>query len=275
MTISKVTLLINASTKDAAGNAVRSGGWSESVYKNLAPDDANLQIAALALAQTRARLLPQNTRIVGYRIQQVDPVGPSISFGQVFVGGYGFPNDLPQVALLFKGRSVGGANTRLFTLRGCPDSLVVTGEYSSGSIFNQALTAYFGEITNFWQMKGRVRTNFQHKLIEVTTAGVVTVEDEIEFGAGDEVIFLRTRSIDDVLVEGTFKVASVQTINQFTLANWPHLGFGEIHKGRLRHHQEDYFSLQITAAEIASPKALTREVGRPFGQFSGAHRQAR
>ncbi len=271
MATSKVTLLINVGTIDSSGGAVRSGGFSESFYSDKPISDATLEQDARNLAIIRAKLLPQTGRVVGQRLQQVDPVGPSISLGVVAPGASGLVTDLPHMALLFKMRSSDGTNNRETILRGLPDSLVVGGEYRAQAAYTQAIRDYFSEIAQFWKMKGRVRTNPQIKIGSVTTGGVVTCQEDHGLEIGDQVIFLRTRSTANELVQGTFFVEDVPSSNTILLFNWAVEGFGAIAKGKIRKHEEDYFTLTIRDDELTSPRAIVREVGRPFGQFSGRH----
>jgi hypothetical protein len=267
----KVTLLINVGTADSTGTTARVGGFSESYYSNKAVDAPDMETDARNLAIIRAKLLPQGAKIIGQRIQQVDPAGPSIPLGVITPGASGLVTDLPQMALLFRMRSSEGFNQRLVTLRGLPDSLVIAGEYRAQAAYTQAIRDYFNEISNFWLMKGRVRTNEQIKVSSVTAGGLVTTQGAHGMTEGDNVIFLRTRNADNELVKGVFFVETAPTDNTFVIGNWANEGFGIITKGKVRLHEEDYFSLRIRDDELTSPRAITREVGRPFGQFSGRH----
>ncbi len=271
MAKTKVTLEINVGTTGIDNAGVRVGGFSESYYSDKAADDPTIETDARNLAIIRAKLLPIGAKIVGQRIQQVDPVGPSISLAAVSPGASGLATDLPQMALLFHMRSTDGTNNRLVTLRGLPDSLVVTGEYRPQANYTQAIRDYFNEISNFWLMKGRVRTNPQIKVSSVTVGGLVTLQGDHGLEIADQVIFLRTRNSENELVKGVFYVEDVPSANTFLIANWANEGFGAITKGKVRKHEEDYFSLRIRDDELAQPRAIVREVGRPFGQFSGRH----
>jgi len=271
MAKTKVTLLINIGTVDTGGGAVRSGGFSESYYSNLTVDDPNTETNARNLGIIRAKLLPASGRVVGQRIQQVDPAGPSISLAVVSPGASGLVTDLPQMALLFKMRSTEGFNNRETILRGLPDSLVVGGEYRPQPAYTQAIRDYFQEISGNWLMKGRVRTNPQIKVGSVTVGGLVTCGEEHGLEIGDEVMFLRTKATDGSLVKGIFSVEAINSATTFTIFNWGTEGFGTISKGKVRKHEEDYFSLRIRDDELTNPRAIIREVGRPFGQFSGRH----
>lgn len=265
----KFTMLINAGTADAASNVIRNGGFSESWYSDLTFGGSALDRNWRALVDYRAALLPSNARVIGERLQQVDPVGPSRTYEVVRPGVNANQNDLPQMCLHWNMRSGGGANRRLVTLRGVPDARVVNGEYRSDPTYDAALQRYFGELEANWLMKGRVRTNEKLRVVGVTAPGVCTTVGDHGLEAGDAVIFLRTRNVNGVLTKGVFYVEQALTANTFSIAAWPVIGNGVITKGFLRQHEEEYFSVEIEDAEVLHPDAATRKVGSPFNRFRG------
>src|SRR5262249_46844528 len=94
----KVSMLFSLTTGGGPGqNLQRVGGWSESVYwEGLTIDALKAALFAPAaggvggvqpLCPTRASLLPTSAQLVGQRLQQVDPPGPTTSLGNLFPGG--------------------------------------------------------------------------------------------------------------------------------------------------------------------------------------------
>lgn len=275
MSKTKLTLCMNVGTQDVNGNPKRIGGISESFYCNEAIGSDLFTAKMTRLINARAALLPQGASLILERAQTVDPVAGSRSYGITRAGGSGLPTDNPEMCLNFNMRSANGLNRRTVCLRAAPDSLVVTGEYRNNTAFDALLARYFALIQQDWMMKGRVRTNPQIKVGNVTEAGVVTCLTDHDLSPGDDFLFLRTRNAANELVQGIFAVTTVQTNLVFTIWNWAHDGFGAIPKGTVRLHEEDYFNLDIGPDEILAPIATTREVGGPFKAFVGVHSKKR
>jgi len=109
----KVTILFNAGTVDSSGNAARSAGFSESFYSSPTASLEQVRAKMANLCTVRAALMPANVRIVGQRIQSLDPVGATISYDTVYVGNSTAQNDLPQAALQWTVRGNGTPNSRI------------------------------------------------------------------------------------------------------------------------------------------------------------------
>lgn len=269
MAATKVTLLFQAGTIDASGNAARSGGFSETYYSTLAIDSAQLQTNWTQLCLKRAALLPTNSRIVGSRYQRVDPVGGSRQFDNVYVGGAGTQNDLPNVALQWTVRSPATANQRNVILRSTPDARVVTGEYSGTPAYDGALLAFFAELTNNWQFRAIDRTLLPVKIVDITGAGLVVTATPHGLVVGDHVNVMSTRP--DTVHKSSYE-GIVTTLLTPTQVNITRADSGLLQSsvgGRIRKKLIIYPNISITNGEVVTPVAITRKVGAPFRKFRG------
>jgi len=268
----KATILFNAGTVDSDGNAARSAGFSESVYDNTSPNVDAVKSKLNQLCIARAALMPANVRIIGQRIQQVDPKGASISFDSVYIGSSTAQNDLPQAALQWTVRGSATPNQRALILRGMPDARIVTGEYNPTAAFNAALNAYFTRLLNDWQFKAIDRTVLPVKIATITALGVMTTQTNHGLANGDAVNIMSSNSTGDVpptkysysavAYEVTAKTAQLvlpgRTDQIFASAG-----------GRVRKAGVIYPSFAIRADEITTPTAITRKAGSPFKKFVG------
>src|SRR5262249_51358223 len=108
----KFTMLMQHATNvsDPTAAARRLGGFSESWYfQGNSPQDLyaaagltplGINLAIPQLMPARAGFLPNGSSIVGARVQQLDPLGPSQSFAYLLQGLGGIAPDIPQMALL-------------------------------------------------------------------------------------------------------------------------------------------------------------------------------
>lgn len=270
MTATKVTLLFGASTKDSTGNTQRLAGFSESYYSTLGIDNPTLKLNWNRLANARAALMPANVSIVGSRYQQVDPVGASRQYDNVYPPSSSIQNDLPQVALQWTVRSFTTFNQRSLILRGMPDARVITGEYSPSPTFGAALIQFFTELRNNWQFRAIDRTVLPVKIVQIV-AGVMTTVSPHGLVAGDVVNIMSTKVRPEgvvrsyeagVLPGGTATTAPLYLAGRGE--NVPDSDFG-----RARKALTIYPFFAITDDEVLTPTAITRKVGAPFKKFRG------
>lgn len=269
MTATKVTLLFQAGTVDASGNAARIGGFSESYYSTLPLDSAALQTQWQALCLARAALLPSNARIVGSRYQQVDPVGGSRQYDNVYTGAV-IQNDLPSMALQWTVRSANSPNQRSLILRAVPDARVVTGEYSPIAGYNLALQNFFAELRNKWQFRAIDRTILPVKIVQIV-AGVMTTATPHGLAASDVVNIMSTKVGTDRVVTsyhaGVLNAPTATTATLYPLDRRDSIP--DSVSGRARKASIIYPFFSITNEEIIAPNAITRKVGAPFRKFRG------
>lgn len=274
MVATKITNLINVHTADANGTPVRAGGFSESWYSDLAADSATLTTRWQQLLIARANLLPNNSAIVGQRIQTVEPaLGASRGFDTQYPGTTGLQNDLPAVALQFTMRSTNTANQRQVILRGVPDARIVNGEYLGSAAFTAALQTYAGLLRDHWKFRAIDRTVLPVKVISITDTGVLTTERPHGLVAGDLAQFMSIRYGDGQKASPIIRVATAPTTTTATL-NMPHELVGiAFHGGKVRKYGIVYLAMTFFASELTHPRAITRKVGKSFFQFVG--RQSR
>lgn len=270
MAATKVTLLFNAGTVDASGNAARVAGFSESYYSALPFDTQQLKDNWLLLCQRRAALLPANTRICGSRYQTVDPVGGSRQYDNSYVGTSTASNDLPGVALQWTVRSAATPNQRSLILRGIPDGRVVTGEYSPSAAYNAALTAFFNELQTKWQFRAIDRSILPVKIVSIV-AGLMTTVGNHGLAVGNIVKIMSTKVGSDPQVPHSYDAyVAAATL---TTANLAGIGRTDVIPnsvgGRARKAGIIYPFFSITSDEIVTPNAIHRKVGSPFRKFRG------
>lgn len=267
----KVTLLFNAGTIDASGNAARSAGFSESYVTTVPIDSPTLQTNWNNLAIARAALLPANTRICGSRFQNIDPVGGSRQYDNVYPGTSSALNDLPSVALQWTIRSPSTPNQRSLILRGIPDARVVTGEYAPSAGYNAALQAFFAQLTANWQFRAINRTILPVKIRSVVASLMTTVTAH-GLNVGDYVNVMSTNVPGDPVTKHSYTAVVIApvTLTTATLALTGRNDFiPDSTGGRVRKAGIIYPNISITAAEIISPNAINRKAGAPFRKFRG------
>lgn len=266
----KVSLLFNAGTVDAGGNAARVAGFSESYYTTLPIDSSQVLDNWHQLAIKRAALMPANTRIIGGRFHNVDPVGGSRSYDNVYVGTSTSLNDLPGVALQWTVRSATTPNQRSLILRGIPDARVVTGEYSPSVAYNSALSDFFNELKTNWRFRAIDRTILPVKIITIV-GGVMTTVSAHGLAIGDRVNVMSTKVGTDAVK--TSYLAIVGLVPTATTANLFLPGRGELipvsNGGRARKALIIYPNFSISTEEIVVPVAMHRKAGGPFRKFRG------
>lgn len=270
MAATKVTLLFNAVTKNPAGQAERSAGFSESYYSTLGIDDAQLKANWQALCIARAGVLAQNVSIIGSRYQTVDPVGGSRQYDNKYPPGQSSNNDLPGVALQYTVRSQNSPNQRNVILRGVPDSCVSTGEYTPVAGMGPALTAFFNQLQNKWQFRAIDRTVLPLRIIDIT-AGVMTTAENHGLAQGNIVNIMSANVAGDPGGKTSYKafVRLTPSLSTATLVPLEHTTIPNSTGGRVRKVQIIYPFFQITPEEILNPTAMHRKAGAPFKKFRG------
>lgn len=270
MPATKVTLLFHAVTRDSAGGAQRLAGFSESYYSTLNIDDPQLKINWNALAIARANLMPANVSIIGSRYQQVDPVGGSRQYDNVYPTTSTLQNDLPGVSLQWTVRSATGPNQRALILRGMPDIRIINGEYAPAANFAAALNAFFAELTAKWQFRAIDRTILPVQIVSIV-GGVLTTAGAHGLVANAPAMIMSTLVGTD-RVKKSFDAFVLNPITANTAVLAPtgrDFAINDSVRGRVRRLSVYYPFFSITGQEILTPTAIHRKAGAPFKKFRG------
>ncbi len=253
-----------------AGGAAqqRTGSWSESVYSG---DPLNSVINSFRrFASARAGLLPFSAAIVGFRSQQVNPVG-GVQTQAVSYPGTLFATDVPQMALLFSVRANGVSNVRRMKIACIPDSVIVLGEYAppAGSQFPPALAAYFRELQG-WQMAGRDLTSVAKQLKTISSAGAYTTGEDFVAPVNSQVKVLSAINANGDKVSGRFEVGDGAALRAGTLRKWP---FGDCTNGKIVNYVPIFPIMTTTPAPTVL--AAQRKIGRPSLGYRGRRSKRR
>ncbi len=265
----KMTQLFQCGTIDKDGNAARIGGFSESWYSDLTLSSSQLNTQWGTLCRLRAALLPENCRIVGQRLAEVDPVGASRGYDSVYPGTQTSANDLPQVALQWTMRSTTGFNNRQVTLRAVPDVRVLRGEYNPSDVFNAALAAYFAELSANWKMRAIDRTVLPVKIVSIAANGAFTTEKPHGLTTGDTAQVMSTEHGSDHVKHSFNAYVSTASGSSGTLIVPRALQETLLVGGRIRKYAITYPNVRINSDEVINPTAVIRKVGSPFKKFVG------
>jgi len=264
------TSLLFAVTTDPTDTAAanpHSGGWSESFW---GPQIANQLPYTQTLALHRARLLPGEAQIIGYRIETFDLSGNKLTPSGATSGRFRYPGvpgrdlNLPQDALMMSGQAAGAINNSRFNLRCLPDGMTTGGEYQPTPAYKATLTLYSQVCTNgHWGFIGRVKSGSSARVNSIA-GGVVTLNAPV--GGVANVSFLRLNRVYDVNgnpVKGSFLITAING-NAYTVA-----GLGAtsvtIPSGSAR---IDVLALFAFGTVVPS-RAVVRKIGRPFEQYRG------
>jgi len=264
----KYTMLFQARTNvGGTANDAHIGGWSESIY-GAEGAFAISTVVFNRLMVARAQLLPSSTAIIGQRYQAVDPVGASSTGATRLPGTWASDTDIPQMAVLLRGKAQGQPNVSRVTLRGVPDELVFQGEFKNKDNYQALLNAYLGELNN-WFFKARDLAAEQARILDIDANGNVVTLDAITAPVETLVRVLRTVEEDGTFVGGLFKIQTKTDNFNFKLREWE----GQVtRKGRIRVETVTYprfGNFGTTGNPFPTPRVLTRKVGRPFGQYRG------
>lgn len=268
MPVFKCTATFSLTTGTGGGNqAARTGSWSEGIYfEGSYLQAVNNFAKGSCWCSKRAALLPMQASIVEQRYQQVDPtLGATSSIAKIFPGNDGIDCDLPQVALVLSCPSEDRANVRTIEMRGIPDDVVKLGAYSPDKPFKLAMSNFKAFLSNF-NFRGRVRSNPQAKIIEITANGVVATETALVVGIGDKVQILRSHNaVNGQLANGVFTVKNVDNqLLTISLQGWDQL---VCRGGTVRKYQIIYPAIDGEITNVV--RATTHKVGALFGAFRG------
>jgi len=258
----KYTLLFQMTT-NAGGQSqtTRTGGWSESVYK-----DTINQGAMNALCQTRAAMLPPQALIVGQRIQQVFPAGASQTAGRRYPGSFGSDNDMGQAGMLLTGRARTGANVRRWRIGGVPDDQITFGEYVPKNGWNPLLGAYLSVLSFNFGFMGRDLTARPLAVVSISALGEVLLAEAMTVSPGDEVALRDVLMPNDFTSSGRFKVVDTTDALNFKIRGWkPLVGTGGT---ALNVTARSYLQFADTSLLTVS-HVVSRKIGRPLAGFRG------
>src|SRR5262245_22184659 len=272
----KFTMLFQHTTATTLTNAVpnRLGGFSESWYfqGNSAQDlyaAAGLTAPAPGatlpdLMSARAGFLPNSSFIVGARVQQLDPLGPSQPFAKQFPGQFALDQDIPQMALLCTVPGLNVKNIRRTILRALPDGDVLQGEWVPRSVTRQAVLRFFSAL-GAWRFRGLDLAAVNVPIITILTDGTVTLGGaSAGFAINDKVKVLRTRDATDDVIGGIFTVTAIPGATSLKIANWT---AGACTGGSIRKHAFVYPLVDVANSSIG--RVVTKRVGRPFTAYRG------
>lgn len=265
----RYTILFSCASIPNVGTpaAVRTGGWSESIWKNSdVPDPIGMGI----LMSRRRNMLPRSCTISGYRQQlftfnaaSVLVAGGAQTVLNTLAGNTAFAPDVPQMAAMCNASSAAGVNTRKFSLRGIPDEMVENGEAAFTPAFKGMMTNYFDElVTGAWGFRGRDLTQPILDIVGVA-AGVLTFAAAPPFVVGEYCELIKCKTLEGVPVTGKFRVTAVGALT-LTLQNFPNIS-GLLPSSKCTRYVDKFF--QITDATFS--RIVVRKVGRPFVGYRG------
>jgi len=270
MPTSKLTMLIEAQTNPQGTlQGSRVGGWSESWYL---PFGATAQVLQqfTPLCIARARLLAASARIIGQRIQQVDPtVGASQVASRVFPGQSGLVTDVPQMAVIVKIPSTGTPNIRQWLMRGLPDARVSSGEFDPAAKFTTDFTSFAAALEGYL-FRGKNFLADQAEINYIDGTGQCFTNNPIVVTVGSLVDIMRTIDEEGNSVSGRFQVETVTSSTQFKLRRWDAI---QTVGGKVRKHEMTF--LNISVANITMGRVTLKKVGRPFTSYRGRRSKRR
>lgn len=222
------------------------------------------------LASARARLLPANGSIIGFRIANYTIIGNRLKPTGSSTGKFqysGVPRsevDLPQVAVEMSGAAVGAANQSRFSLRGVPDSVMTNGEYQPDSEYKRSMTLFCNTLVNDeWGFIGRDLTLPSANVLNVV-AGVVTLDGALGLAVGDFLRFHRVKDDDGKPIQGAYRVtASANGGLTLTVANLAQTVTEA--NGTARWDKIALYDFKT----VQPSRAVVRKVGRPFETYRG------
>lgn len=253
-------------------------GWTESVW--WPSDDLTSLIPALrtgfqghaGLLPARAGMLPFGCDIVGVRLYQ-GGAGRGQSLGIGAPGAFATSEDIPQMAILFKGAPTTIAVTRRWVCRGVPDFQVNLGEFNPGATYVTAIQQYFDALANFgfyaWDPSVP-----KFNVVNVSTVGVVAINGAFPPFALNQVVTIQ-QTVDSGGIRRSYTgqiTALDPTNNRFTLGN-PAWTFGVTTGGKVWARTKALFL--FNSANCTAVRIVTRRVGRPFEQYRGRRSRRR
>ena len=266
----RMTFLFSLTTNpaDRSSASPHSAGWSESWWTK---EHIFLSGRVIPrLASCRARLLPANASIIGFRLanytisgNRLKPTGSSTGKLQ-YMGLPGTNVDLPQVAVEMTGSARGAANQSRFSLRGVHDSIMVNGEYQPDPDFKRNMTLFCNQLTSDdWGFIGRDLTVPSANVLNVV-AGVITLDGALGLAVGDYLRFHRVKDDDGKPIQGAYRVTALANGGlTVTVANLAQIVTTA--NGTARWDKIDLYEF----AAVAPARAVVRKVGRPFEVYRG------
>ena len=245
-----------------------SGGWTESFWlPGTAPIDNWDNYAAF-----RARLLPKQAALIGYR-QQIYTVngnrlipGGSASVKKIVPGNSGYDCDVPQMALEISGRAATLANTAKFTLRGIPDSQVTNGEFAPTPPFKTALGNFLANMASPppYYFVGRDLTQIPQRIVSIT-GGVLKTQLALAGVVADQtwIRILKCKDDNGRAVKGTFLCTLVAAGNLYTLQGMSQ----EVTKGNGT-ARVDALTV-IPYNKLSAGRVTVKKIGRPLQSYRG------
>lgn len=268
--ISKLELVFSftSAPTNLAAAAARSGGWTEGHWYNLVVTPGEEGITQLATF--RARMLPIQAAIVGFRIALYTIAGNKLLPGGTSAGALQFPGNavytanLPQDSLQLSGFSESSPNTDHFNLRCLPDEVTINGEWAPTTGFRNALTNFTSQLINSGAgFVGRVKSN---PLIAVNGygAGVVQCAAAIPGAVvGSSLRFLRVYDDEGVPIKGSYVITAISG-NNYTIANGP-AQITNKPNGNVRLDQVAWFKY----GTINPARTAVKKIGRPSIGYRG------
>jgi len=263
----KYTMIFNfgSGINDTNQAPIRLGGWSESYYS--ATTSGTIDTSFVNLITVRLGICPRGTSVTRWRVQQLDPVGPS-SLRRVQLSA---PNtwlsDVPQMALKVPFQAGSGSSQFIREFRGIPDVQITSGEYTPTAPFNTALVGFLNSLrSSVFSALRRDRDQLQYRVQSISAQGVVVmIEPFVPVADGLRVQVIR--SINPLTGRRFGYFATVRTNvdnSNFTIA-------GEKVKA------SNFGTIRVAASGLAgfggpqinSIEAVVRKVGRPFKAYSG------
>lgn len=250
---------------DANSTPVRIGGFSESYYAQTYTEAAEADFRTLI--QRRLAICPRGMHVSRFRIQQIEPEGPSLLRRVTYAAPNTWLSGVPQKALKVPFAAVAARPQTLREFRGIPDVQFTTGEYTPTAPFSAALTAFLAELGNgFWGQLRRDDSVTQFEVLSISAGGVVVMrQPTVGIGIGSQVQVMRTVHPQTGRRFGYFaRVTAFVDASNFTISA-PGLvasGFGKLRLAATT--LTTFINPQTAAAE-----AVVRKIGRPFRAYSG------
>lgn len=244
-------------------------GWSEGHWR---PNLISVTASAFgAMLVSRARLLPKQASIIGYRISEYEFVGNRMlpkgaSAGRIRLpGNTGFETDVPQMALEI-GASTGAANSTRFAIRCIPDNQIIGGEFSPSVAYKLHVSDYLAGLRiNSWSMVGKDFSQPAYGIVSITSGGLLTLKPGAALTAEVDSVLLRgVRNLQGRAVSGAFQLGTSPAANQWNLLGWDQANT----VGTVGTVRKDIIAL-FDLTEAFASRIVVRKVGAPFERYRG------
>ena len=266
----KISMIIKYLGGDVTGTSEnRVGGWSEGVYWSTWDD--GVRRSFLRLLESRAALLPTFSAVTGYRVQQVDPIGPASSV-KLFRPGPNladWASDIPQMGLLFSCPGEGVTNVLRHRMAGIPDRQITRGEFVPTPAFVDTFSRYLVQLRG-WKFRGADLTKPLLNVSTIDADGNVVMLEDLLVVAGNLVTIRKAIDANKRQVTGTFKVASATDSKHLKLMKWT---AGACTGGRARQYMPIYPVIVIPSP--TQPSTIVRKIGRPSNPYVGRRSRRR